>query len=300
MNPRTLTRRVTLADEEVEVEEVREAREFVYPENFLDPGLPKGVISPSQFDMYRRCPRQYKYRYIDGIIAPPGVAMARGTAVHSGAEATHQHTIDHGKPLDVEAAVQEVAESFEKSIERVKFEEGEVPGKEKDRAIHNFRVYYAQAVPLIHPVAAEKTFAKKIGTVPVRGVIDLIDQVPDIPDVRADPDQPPALIEVVSDLKVTGRIWPDQKLEQAPQLTFYAIVEDTPRVRIDFLLDQKSGTRYEPKRTLRTVNAKRLLVEDLEEVVHLIKKGIFPRCDPTGWNCTNRFCGYYAECRGPK
>lgn len=277
--------------EEIEVEVVETSdRKFEYPPNFLDTGLPKGVMSPSQFDMYRRCARQYDFRYIQGLIEPPGIAMIKGTAVHRGAEVTHRHTIDTGTPLGVEAAVQEVADNFVEQLERVALGKDDDPGREKDRAIANFRVYYAQAVPKIHPVAAEKTFAVKIGTVPVRGVIDLIDRVEDAG----------AEVEVVSDLKVTGRIWPDQKIECAPQLTFYSIVENTPRVRVDFLLDQKSGTRYEPKRTLRTLNDKRVLTEDLEQVVDLIKRGIFPRCDPTSWACTERFCGYYNKCRGPK
>ena len=85
-----------------------------------------------------------------------------------------------------------------------------------------------------------------------------------------------------------------------PQLTFYALAENTERVRVDFLLDQKSGSRYEAKRSLRSVNEKNLLIEDLNEVVELIKKGVFLRCDPTSWVCTPKFCGYYQKCRGPK
>jgi len=77
-------------------------------------------------------------------------------------------------------------------------------------------------------------------------------------------------------------------------------VEDTERVRVDFLLDQKSGTRYEPISSYRTINDRQILVEDVEETVFLIKQGHFPRCDPTSWVCTPRFCGYYERCRGPK
>jgi hypothetical protein len=279
-------------DEEVEVEVVETSdRKFEYPPDFLDAGLPKGVMSPSQFDMYRRCARQYDYRYVQGLIEPPGIAMIKGTAVHKGAEVTHRHTIDTGSPLSVEEAVQEVADNFVEQLEKVALGKDDDPGREKDRAIANFRVYYAQAIPKIHPVAAEKTFAVKIGVVPVRGVIDLIDRVEDLDGGE---------VEVVSDLKVTGRLWPEQKIACAPQLTFYAIVENTPRVRVDFLVDQKSGMRYEPKRTLRSVSDKRVLTEDLEQVVDLIKKGIFPRCDPTSWACTERFCGYYNKCRGPR
>jgi hypothetical protein len=107
-------------------------------------------------------------------------------------------------------------------------------------------------------------------------------------------------VEVVSDLKTTTKLWAQQKLDQEPQLTFYAMVEDTDRVRIDFLLDQKSGCKYAPKRATRDSHIKNILVEDVEEAAFLMKKGYFPRCDPTSWACTEKFCGYYKECRGPK
>ena len=47
---------------------------------------------------------------------------------------------------------------------------------------------------------------------------------------------------------------------------------------------------------------KRLLTEDVEYVADLIKKGVFPRCDPTltNWVCTPKWCGYYEMCKGPK
>ena len=83
-------------------------------------------------------------------------------------------------------------------------------------------------------------------------------------------------------------------------MTFYAVAEDTDRIRIDFLIDLKSGCKYTPKRAFRDANSKRLLVEDVEEAAYLMKKGYFPRCDPTHWACTPKFCGYYARCKGPK
>lgn len=275
-------------------------RKFEYPPNFMDEGLPKGVISPSQFDMFRRCARQYMYRYIEDRIQPPAVAMVKGSAIHYGAEVTHRSTIETGSPLPLEAAEQEVADLYEAKSEDIEDWEGEDKSKEKEAAVRNFRIYYYQAVPKIKPLKVEHTFAQFIGTVPVRGVIDLIDSVvTDTPTVDDDPDNLP-MVEVVSDLKVTSRKWPEQKIRHAAQLTFYSIVEDTERVRVDFLLDQKSGTKYDPIRSLRTIVDKQILVEDVEEVVFLIKKGNFPRCDPTSWVCTPRFCGYYERCRGPQ
>ena len=280
--------------------------EFPYPDDdFLDDDLPKGVLSPSGISSYKTCPRRFMYSYIDGIIQPPAGVMVKGTAIHRGAEVVHKHTIETGKPMGLEEARQEVSDTFDDEKDDVEDwgEEGDIKkdaGMVKDEAVNNFTVYYRNAVPLIQPVAAEEPFAIRVGTVPVRGVIDLIDKVKDDFVLTEDPDAPETMIEVVSDLKTTKRMWIPQMLAQSEQLTFYALAKQTSNVRVDFLLDQKSGVKYVPKRSVRDANQKRLLVEDVEEVAHLIKQGVFPRCSPTAWNCTPKFCGYYDRCRGPK
>jgi len=277
----------------------REGIVFPYPEkDFFDQDLPKGVLSPSGFGRYKNCPRQFEYAYVLGIRKAPAISMVKGTCIHHGAEVVHRHTIEHGTPLGVEEATQAVADTFDRQGEQVEDATKEEKGAAKDAAIKSFRVYHRDAVPLIKPVAAEKPFAIKIGTVPMRGVIDLIDRVPGEYSLDDDPDLPPPEIEIVSDLKTTAKSWSQQRVDFDHQLTIYSIVENTDRVRVDILLEQKRGTVYRPLRGRRTRTEKKYLIEDIEEVASLIKKGVFPRCDPTGWVCTERFCGYYKDCRG--
>lgn len=280
---------------------------FPYPEgdDFFDPGIPKGVISPSGFTMYRKCPRQFEFAYVLEMKKPPAVAMLKGTSIHKGAEVVHKHTIANGTLLSMDAAVAAVSDRWEKEVSSVEdWDDGDgnlIPvGVAKDATISNFRAYYVQAVPLIKPVAAEKAFAQKIGTVPIRGVIDLIDAIPGEHGLEDDPDQPAPKIEVVADLKTTKMRWAQQKLDYDVQMTIYAFVENTSQIRVDLLLDAKKGATYCPMRTTRSRKEKALMVEDLEQTVDLIKKGIFPRCDPTSWACTPKFCGYYSICRGKK
>ena len=287
--------------EEEDVPEVRSSdRKFDYPEGFLDPQLPKGVMSPSQISMYQRCPRQYEYRYIKEVVQAPGISMVKGTAIHKGAEVTHKRMIETGSPPDVKEAMQSVADCFAAESIFIDDWEGFDPGVVKDKAISGYAAYHYQATPRIKPVHAEKTFAIKVGGVPIRGVIDLIDSVKDTEmSLENDPENP-RMIEVVSDLKTTAKKWPEQKIRCIHQLTFYALAEDTNKVRIDFLVDLKAGPKYEQARSERTLLDKQLLIEDTAQVAELVKKGIFPRCDPTSWACTEKFCGYYPKCKGPR
>jgi hypothetical protein len=258
------------------------------------------VMSPSQVGMYQRCPRQYEYRYVRELVDPPGVSMVKGTAIHKGAEVIHRSMIDTGKPVDFKEGAEKVANCFAAESMFIENWEGFAPGVVKDAAINGYGAYYRHAVPRIKPVHAEKTFAIKVGVVPVRGVIDLVDSVPDDQMALENDPENPRLVEVVSDLKTTAKKWPEQKIRFTSQLTFYALAEGTNRVRIDFLIDAKAGIKYEQERSVRDARDIQLLIEDVEEVADLIKKGVFPRCDHTSWTCTPKFCGYYERCRGRK
>lgn len=272
------------------------------PNNFGDIKLPNhGYFSHSQFNMYKRCPRQFEYRYILNIRQPPGIAATQGSVLHVGAEKTHQHTLAYGNPLPLEKGESIVADEFETRKDQIIDWEDFTPGVIKDVILAHYRVYHTQAVPLIRPKAAEEAFAVNIGSVPVLGFIDLIDEV--MLDREKDvlvPGEGPLAVEIVSDLKFTGRKWPAKKLQRDTQLTLYSHVKGLPRVRVDFLLNLKSGPRYTQERSMRTPNDTRLLVEDFEETADLVKRGIFPRCHPTDWCCDPKFCGYYERCRGPK
>ena len=272
------------------------------PNGFGDPGLPaKDTFSHSQFKMYQRCPKQYYHRYIMGMKVRPGVAMTKGSALHEGAEKTHSSTIKTGKPLSLKDAKASVSDAFDSICSNSDVEGMDNPGEAKDQTLRHFEVYYKQAVPVIRPIAVEKGFAIKLGSVPLVGFIDLVDEV--LIDRTGDKSiegEGPAVIEVVADLKFTGKRWSEHMMNNDTQLTLYAHVQGTPRVRIDFLLDQKSGTKYIQERSLRNPHAVKLLTEDMEATVDMIKRGFFPRCDPTGWQCGPDYCGYYSACRGPK
>jgi len=278
-------------------------RQTTIPEGFEDPGLPhQHVFSPSQYGMYKRCAKQYYFRYVCDMKIAPKIAMWKGSRIHAGAEKTHRCTIETGKPLEFEAAKAAVSDDFDKRKEEIEDWEDNKPEHVKQQTLNNFAVYYRTAVPVIHPKQVELGFSVKFGSVPVIGYIDLVDEVTD--DIKSDIPFEKGMeipkVEVVSDLKCTGKLWPEQKLRYDHQLTFYAHAMSTPRVRIDFLLDQKSGTRYEPKKSLRNPHDVKQLIESLEETVDLIKRGVFPKILPSEWMCSPEGCGYYQKCRGPK
>lgn len=283
---------------ETTVEEIPEQID----DGWADPELPRGYLSPSQFNMYQRCPRQYEYAYIQQVRRAPGIAQIQGTAVHKGAEVTHLSTIKSGAPLSMEEGVSTVSDKFDEQAPGIEDWSDESNENAKDRAIRMYKVYYREAVPRIRPVRVEHTFKWPLDLcgVPVLGIIDLVDSVQNQElSLENDPENP-QFVEVVSDLKTVKKAWPGSRIDNEPQLTFYAIAENTNRVRIDFLVAQKTGMKYLPVLSSRSRQEKAVLLEDVAEVARCIKAGIFPRGAATQWHCSPVYCGYYAQCRGRK
>lgn len=277
--------------------------EFIYPSaDFTDPDIPKGVVSPGQYSLYTGCPRSYYYAYIMEEPRNFGVASSKGKVLHKGAELALIYKRDTGKIIKYDEVLQAMRDKWDKEAEYIE-DWGDTSKDEiTDAIMRNFSVYYQVALPKIKPLKIESTFAQKIGTVPVRGVIDLVEEgvkknltVEDNVENGELPKE-----NIVVDLKTTKKTWAPQMVRYHPQFTIYSIVEKTEQVRIDFLIEQKRGIKYDRVETERKAIDKRTIVEDLEEMVYNVKKGFFPRCDPTHWKCSTKFCGFYAKCRGGK
>ena len=60
-------------------------------------------VSASQLSMYCKCGEQYRRRYVEGEIVPPGVALVSGKSVHKAREIDLKHKMATGEDLAVEA-----------------------------------------------------------------------------------------------------------------------------------------------------------------------------------------------------
>lgn len=269
----------------------------VLPDGFTDPALPAGTgghFSASQYGLYKKCPKAYEFRYVLGVKRPPSALALKGTVVHAGAEAAHLHVMEHKAPPPVEQITAVVSDVFDATKGEIETWEDATPGAIKDDAVAAYRVYHRQGLPRVNPVAVEHAFAARVGTVPVIGYIDLIDHVRG--PARAGVEDPGK--RVVADLKVSSSSWSQADLDKDPQFTLYTIVTGVPAVRVDNLVSLSKGTELKQKESLRDPHAQRILVEDLEETVDLIKRGVFPKTAIDSWACSPKWCGYWAMCRG--
>ena len=268
---------------------------------FLDPKLPKGFFSNSQYNSWLICGKAYEFKYVQQISTPDYASTSRGNAVHAGVEyvlkaklAGSAFTVDEGKEV--------VSRTFDEKAKGVLDWGEEEPGKVKDLSIQLFNAYAIYALPKINPVAIEKGFAKRVGDVPMVGWIDLLDAQPAIPVPGMAPEDvalAPKRI-VTADLKTGKAKWSEKEVALDPQLTLYSHIEGTPDVRIDQLIAHKKAPTFIQAESTRTPKDAEVLIEHVNEVAEFVKKGVFPKTTIDNWACNRDHCSFYHLCRGKK
>lgn len=269
--------------------------------SFLDPKLPKGFFSNSQYNSWLICGKAYEFKYVQQISTPDYASTSRGQAVHSGVEHMLRAKMAK-KPATVDEGLEVVSKVFDEKAAGVQDWGDEDAGKVKDTAIRLFKTYTTYGLPKINPVAIEEGFAKKLGDVPLVGWIDLIDEQPVIPVPGMSPEDlalaPTRL--VTADLKTSKAKWSEKEVALDPQLTIYSHVKGTPNVRVDQLIDHKKAPVFLQAESTRTSRDAELVVEHLNEVADYVRKGVFPKTTIDNWACNKDHCSFYHLCRGKK
>jgi len=256
--------------------------------------FPVQHLSPSSINMFNRCGRQFMYRYLQGLVIPPGISAVRGTAAHTGVEVNLLNIIQTGAaaPLEaVETACQEKVNSeWEKGV-RLLPEEQEQPeaklrGEAVDGAIRLARTHHKEIAPSLKPVSLERWWELTVPDLPctVKGRIDLQEE------------------RGLRDLK-TGKAYPtEDAAERSPQLTWYALAAQTldgvppEYVSLDHLILTKTGVTYRPQTANRGLVDFSREIQRAQLAAHMIEDNVYPAAMPDQWCCTPKWCGYWNRC----
>lgn len=143
--------------------------------------FPLPRISPTQIRAYQRCPLAYRYRFIDGLEAPPSPSSLLGHALHAAIEANYRSK----RRTRSDLALSELHDTFDRVWEEGLPAEGDdarAPRAEfestREEGYKILEFYRAQVAPSIRPHLIEHRFNLKLPgvPVPVAGQVDLIDQ----------------------------------------------------------------------------------------------------------------------------
>lgn len=251
----------------------------------MNGSLPKEYLSPSQINMYLRCPAQYYFRYEEGIKMPPRSALTKGTCVHKGIEHNYRQKIESKKDVKVNEVKEVVSSEFDERKDETDWRDGEDPGKIKDRTVGLAEMYHVNMAPTIQPLWVEQEVEVPIETfgLVLKGYLDLVDE-----DMW------------IRDNKTTGRTPNKSVIDKSLQLSAYyfayrAITGESPKgVKLDYMVDIKTPklVTFEGKRTQREIDR---FVNTAGSVAAAIKNNVYYP-NEGNFMCSPEHCGYWDIC----
>lgn len=262
------------------------------PAESAGPKAEKRHLSFTQLNMFLRCPRQYEFRYIRGIKAPPSGAMVQSRVWHQTVERNYRQKIESDRDLALGEMQEFFAAQFDAALgsEEIAFEPDEKPGKLKDQGTAIVAAHHKTIAPAVHPLLVEERFTVDLGEdfpFDLVGVWDLVERD-----------------GTIVDNKAYGKAPRQEDLDKDLQFTAYALGYRTthgraePGLRMDAIV-KTLNPRVVQLHTRRTNDDCLWLLGLIEEVGKVIDSGIFYP-NPNGWHCSPRFCGYWGLCMGSK
>lgn len=248
-------------------------------------------ISNSRLGMYLRCGEQYRRRYEEKEIIPPGVALIRGSSVHKGAEENNKYKLAQGKDISKKDLVDIAVSEFNKIVRdgvyltrEEKTQKKKIIGEGKDDTAKLTGLFSDEVAPTVQPEKIELPFEIPYDKHFLTGRIDLI------------------IKKGFRELKTSNKKKNQREVDETDQLTIYSLAYEflfgkpPEKIIMDVLVNTKI-VKYEPMETIRTYDDMNLFLRRVNTVFLGIQKGVFLPCNPMDWICSERWCGFYNTCK---
>jgi RecB family exonuclease len=232
-------------------------------------------LSHSSITLYNECPQKYKFRYIDAIPEKPRHFFSFGRSVHSALE------FFYGATTPVSPTLDELFKSYKETwvVEGYRDQSQEIEYFEEGKRI--LKAFHEKHSKAYHkPEGVEYDLSFEVEGVPVRGIIDRVDRLPD------------GRLAVV-DYK-TGKKLKVGRLEADAQLTMYQMLcESTLKAEVGELIFYHLPTLVEHRTTRRGAQ----LVDELKTRIVATAEAITKeKFDPKPDEMVCRWCDYKPIC----
>lgn len=245
----------------------------------------ESYLSASRIKLYNMCGMKYEFKYEKQIKMPSNYAVNFGSAVHKGFEYYYKEKIK-GCTTKANIVLDYALTELEKLTK--------VSTVDAQTMTYVVPPYIDNVAVNIKPIEVEKEIKYKTATgVDMLGYIDLV--TPD----------------AICDYKVTDKKWDLARVQGDLQFVVYAAATGINNVSIHNITKSNGAkSKTETKENVTDIGNIRLLnwtytekdYRHLEVMIHrvatAIKAGIFVPCDPAAWCCNEKWCEYWAICRG--
>jgi hypothetical protein len=251
-------------------------------------------LHQSMLNSWLKCGVQFRRRYIEGEVIPPGIAARRGQGSHKGAEVNHRQKIKSKIDLPVSDLQDAARDEFVHVVKErgVFIPKNEVSGKNRllneglNQVVEAMVIYHQDIAPHIQPVMVEERLSAEIEGFPMSlgGILDVSDEQGRVIDLKI--------------MKRQNQVWADRQL----QPTFYYLLykaatgEFPKQFNFECVVPNKEmvHSRLVTERNERDFRVLRRIIEVFQ---HDLQTGVFRPAMPDHWACTPQFCGYYQTCK---
>ena len=261
----------------------------------------------SHIDMLMRCPKQYQFRYVDGIVRPPGIALHVGSSVHEAVADNMRHKADSGHLLALGDVKERAAASLRKrwDEEGVWMNEDELArgienmrGAAVDEAVSLTAQHHREVAPHIKPISAahvERPFV--IRTKRPYDIAGTFDEV-EAADIRDTKTSKQGLQRGDVDSSVQFSIYAlaallDPEIGKEKGHHAFEGEPGTVDIKVD-VLNKKTG-KSKTMRTQRDMKAIETALSIVDVYWKFVQTGVFPP-STNGWWCSSRWCGWHDQC----
>ena len=248
-------------------------------------------LSPTQVNMFLRCPAQWYYRYVRGLKRPPSGAATLGSAVDAGITHNYQQKIETQEDLSLDDVLDAFSTDFEARKPDTVWEPNEEPGEVKDDGVRVLSVYHKEAAPKVQPTAVQERVELEIPNFGYRfvAVPDVIEKDSIIRDTKVAKRSPAKS----NGSSVVAPAHQDQMVAYA--LTYRATREEAEEgCVVDYLVRTKTSKLVQVP--LQVTSSHLTYYKNLIALVaKQIEAQIFTP-NRQNYLCSRRYCGYWEEC----
>lgn len=265
-------------------------------------------FSASQVNTYDRCPTQYYWRYgPDKLVIPPGAFQATGGAYHKSVEHNHREKIASGKDEPVDVLEDVFVEDLHTREDDTDWSEMSMDECESvGRGLVG--VYRTQLAPPIYPLKVEHKFKVEFEDRDwvLTGYIDCVANADgEYPELQKD-NKTVVMVKLdtknlVLDYKTAGKKKNQAEVDADQQLTAYSLAHSIEAGEREGGVGLAVAVKTKVAKTqillsTRTEEQHWRYLRKVEEITKAIRAGIFVPTNPTNWQCSEKWCGYYNHC----
>lgn len=244
--------------------------------------LPCDYLSPTQVNMYLRCPKQYEFRYVEGLKIPPAAKMVEGSCMHTALDSNNKSYITRKKNLPSGELYEVFADTFSDTQDTIGDWGEDNESTIMMRGQEGLKRYCGGIAKTYKPHRSEKKVTPKIKGIPFLAFIDTIGTMGSSKN------------KIIVDYKVSGRAKSQSDVDNSLQLWVYMEAEKlrssalcvfTPK-KVDMKICSQPYSQHTQTR----------LHSIVKDTATAISAGNFPRCGPDNFLCNRKWCGYYDRC----